>query len=74
MKMGSKIMIGPPLLKNIANMSISVFLNAHINYFLDLPEKKFLPPTLSLKPFFSSKFRDKIQRKKKFKDKKIKIF
>jgi hypothetical protein len=60
MKLGSKIMLGTPLLKNVANMSISVFLNAHINYFLDLPKKNFLPPTLSLKPFFSSKFRDNI--------------
>jgi hypothetical protein len=41
MKLGSKIILGPPLLKDIANMSISVFLNAHINYFLDLPEKNF---------------------------------
>jgi hypothetical protein len=59
MKLGLKIMLGSPLLKNIANMSILVFLDAHINYFVDL-QKKFLPPPLSLKPFFSSKPRDKI--------------
>jgi hypothetical protein len=60
MKLGSKIILDPPLFKNIANMSISVFLNAHINYFLDLQKKNFLSPLLSLKLFFSSKLRDKI--------------
>jgi hypothetical protein len=39
MKLSSKKFLGPLLFKNIANMSISAFLNAHIFYFLDFPNK-----------------------------------
>jgi hypothetical protein len=45
-------MLGPPLFKNIANMSISVFLKAHINYFFDLQKKNLFTASLLTETIF----------------------